>query len=154
YGARVLEAERREHALASFRRPDARSEPGLDRGDELGLRLEQRPWVDVAPLAEQELHEEQPASVANVLYRLGPPAPHERPPAPRRPQDGSPRPARRSRARGLLDQPLVAELVDCAIHERTRKRPDAADLAVGCERTDGRPPVRRLLVEQCEHRPL
>ena len=54
------------------------------------------------------------------------------------------------RSRAARSSSRGRERVERAVGERTRQRPDAADLAVGCERLHDRPPVPRLARDERE----
>src|SRR5262245_28209998 len=51
-------------------------------------------------------------------------------------------------------EPLCRERLERAVHERARRAPDAADLAVGAEQPHERPAVRRRLREEAQDDPL
>jgi hypothetical protein len=118
------------------------------------LLAQERLGIEAGTLVEEELQHQLRAKIAHVLHRASEPASERSTTAPRGGE-------RRSRGAGvargasaLLDESRLAELCKCAVHERSRARVDATDLAARRNRLRDRPAVARLLAEQPERGPF
>src|SRR5262249_51908221 len=151
---RRLEAPERERPLERL----GRAAPVLQRVSQrpalLVLRGDEIARVTAGPGQEEELEHQQRADVADVLDRLAQPRFDPLTACGRRLEDASRRTVLAGLVLRVADELERLQRLERPVHERPAERPDAADLAGGCERSREREPVRRSLVQEGQYGPL